>query len=285
MLPDYLTEDSLNEFIDRVLAEDIGAGDFSTLACIPSFWDSQAKMIAKDKGVIAGVELAKRIFHRVDKNLMVEVFFQDGQKVEYGDIILTVKGKTQSILTSERLALNCVQRMSGIASYTAQLCGLIAHTKASLLDTRKTTPGFRAFEKWAVKIGGGQNHRLGLYDMIMLKDNHIDFSGGIKAAISKTLDFLKQQNLTLKIEVETRNLDQVKQVLEVGGVDFIMLDNMDIATIKEAILLIGGRFAIEVSGGVTEKSIVAIAETGVDFISVGALTHSYRSLDLSLKAF
>ncbi len=284
MRPHFITESLLKRFINNALEEDIGIGDFSSLAGVPSESTAQAQMLAKADGLVAGVELACSIFKQVDESLEIEVLICDGGKISIGDKILIVKGKAQSILSSERLVLNCAQRMSGIASYTAYLNSLIAHTNAKLLDTRKTTPGFRAFEKWAVRIGGGQNHRMGLYDMIMLKDNHIDFAGGIPQAITRTHDYLKANALEIKIEIETRNLDEVRQVLEVGGVDYIMLDNMDTATMKQAIQMIDKRFYTEASGNISEKNIAEVAQTGVDFISVGALTHSYKSIDLSLKA-
>ena len=224
------------------------------------------------------------IFKEVDPNLKVEVLLQDGANVKVGDVALTVSGKAQSILTSERLVLNCMQRMSGIATYTNRLVKMLEGTNTRLLDTRKTTPNFRICEKWAVLIGGGQNHRYGLYDMVMLKDNHIDYAGGIEKAVKATHEYLQRQGKDLKIEVETRNLDEVKQAIEVGGIHRIMLDNMTPAQMKEAVDLIGGRYETEASGGITDETLREVAETGVDFISVGALTHSIKSLDLSLKA-
>ncbi|MDW8296741.1 MAG: carboxylating nicotinate-nucleotide diphosphorylase, partial [Raineya sp.] len=238
----------------------------------------------KDEGILAGVELAKMIFKAVDNTLQVEILISDGSAVKKGDVGLYVTGKARSILQAERLVLNCMQRMSGIATYTNFLQQKIAHTKAKLLDTRKTTPNFRICEKWAVWIGGGRNHRFGLYDMIMLKDNHIDYAGGIRKAIEATHKYLKDKNLSLRIEVETRNLQEVQEVLEVGGVDVIMLDNMNLVDMRKAVEMIAGKYQTEASGGVTEETIVGIAECGVDFISVGALTHSVKSLDISLKA-
>lgn len=235
--------------------------------------------------MIAGIDLALEIFKAVDKHLVTEVFFQDGQTVKKGDEAFFVKGSSRSILTAERLVLNCMQRMSGIATHTNGLAKLIEGTSATLLDTRKTTPNFRLLEKWAVRIGGGANHRIGLFDMIMLKDNHIDMAGGIEQAIIRTKDYLRATNRKLKVEVETRSLQEVREVMRVGGVDVIMLDNMNPQEIKEALTLIGGAYKTEASGGITDQTIRAVAETGVDFISVGALTHSIKSIDLSLKVF
>jgi nicotinate-nucleotide pyrophosphorylase (carboxylating) len=282
--PDYITSAFLHDFIENAFAEDVGDGDHSTLASIPRDAQSKAVLKVKDEGILAGVELAVEIFSRYDPTLVVHMLLTDGALIKAGDRAFTVQGSSRSILTCERLVLNCMQRMSGIATKTQQLVKLLEGTNTKLLDTRKTTPNFRLLEKWAVKIGGGQNHRIGLYDMIMLKDNHIDMAGGISRAINQTKDYLRASNKNLKIEVETRNLKEVEEVLNVGGVDFIMLDNMDIATMKEAIRLINGRIKTEASGGITEQTLRGVAECGVDFISVGALTHSYRSLDLSLKA-
>lgn len=281
----YLTPTAIRQFIRAALAEDIGSGDHSTLAAVPADALRQARLIIKDNGILAGMELATMIFHEVDADLQVNGLLADGAAVKYGDIGLTVTGKAQSILQAERLALNCIQRMSGIATYTHRLVQMIAHTKAKLLDTRKTTPNFRLPEKWAVAIGGGTNHRFGLYDMVMLKDNHNDYAGGLRQAITATHKYLKDNNLDLQIIVETRNLPEVLEVLETGGVTRIMLDNMPPERMREAIEVIGGRFPTEASGGITEHTIVAVAETGVDYISVGALTHSVKSLDISLKAF
>ena len=281
----YLTEQSINTFIKQALAEDVGDGDHSSLASIPADAQNQARLLVKDEGILAGVELAGYIFKAVDPDLELEVLLKDGAPVKYGDVALTVKGRAQSILTAERLALNCMQRMSGIATYTHHLASLIEGTKARLLDTRKTTPNFRMMEKWAVLIGGGRNHRYGLFDMVILKDNHVDYAGGIREAITATQRYLKEKGKDLKIEVETRNLDEVKQALDTGGIHRIMLDNMTPEMMREAVALIDGRFETEASGGITEKTIRSVAECGVDFISVGALTHSIKSLDLSLKAF
>ncbi|WMJ71835.1 carboxylating nicotinate-nucleotide diphosphorylase [Cytophagaceae bacterium ABcell3] len=280
----YLSEERINAFIDAALAEDVGAGDHTTLASIPHEAIGTAELLIKDNGILAGIELAGKIFSRVDPNLVCHILLKDGQTVSNGDKGLTVTGSARSILTAERLVLNCMQRMSGIATYTDYLNSLIKDTKAKLLDTRKTTPNFRMMEKWAVAIGGGVNHRFGLYDMILLKDNHIDYAGGIPQAVASTLTYLKEHNLDLKIEVETRTLKEVQDVLDVGGIHRIMLDNMGPATLSEAVQLIDGKYQTEASGGITEKNIRQIAETGVDFISAGALTHSYRSLDISLKA-
>ncbi|WP_162054118.1 carboxylating nicotinate-nucleotide diphosphorylase [Pontibacter pamirensis] len=285
MRPTYLTEKSIGEFIARALAEDIGDGDHSSLAAIPADAQNKARLLIKGDGILAGAELATYIFKAVDPDLQVELLLQDGAQVKYGDIGLTVKGKAQSILTAERLVLNCMQRMSGIATYTNSLRQLIEGTKAKLLDTRKTTPNFRMMEKWAVVIGGGHNHRFGLYDMVMLKDNHVDYAGGIREAITATQRYLQEKGKDLQIEVETRNLQEVKETLETGGIHRIMLDNMVPETMREAVKMIGGRYEVEASGGITEKTISAVAACGVDYISVGALTHSMKSLDISLKAY
>ncbi|AKQ47817.1 nicotinate-nucleotide pyrophosphorylase [Rufibacter radiotolerans] len=281
----YLTQEAIKAFIRQALQEDVADGDHSSLAAIPESATNQAKLLVKDEGILAGVELAWKIFHEVDPTLHMEILLQDGAQIHYGDVAFTVHGKAQSILTAERLVLNCMQRMSGIATYTRSLVKLIEGTGAKLLDTRKTTPNFRMMEKWAVLIGGGTNHRFGLFDMIMLKDNHVDYAGGIKQAIDATHQYLEKLGKPLKIEIETRNLDEVRQVLETGGVDRIMLDNFPVEQLREAVALIGGKFETEASGGITEETIRAVAETGVNYISVGALTHSNRSLDLSLKAY
>ena len=282
-MPDYLKEEALNKFIDDALREDIGRGDHSTLAVVPKNKFSKAKLISKNNGTIAGVELAIKIFRRFDSNLKITSSKNDGDKVSSGDIILMVEGPARSIISTERLVLNCMQRMSGIASYTRQLREMIQGTQAQLMDTRKTTPNFRMMEKWAVLIGGGLNHRFALYDMIMLKDNHIDLAGGIAAAIEGATKYLNDNHLNLKIEVETRTMKEVEEVVRVGGVDIIMLDNMSLKDLKKAVELIGGRFKTEASGGITESTLIEVAKTGVDYISIGALTHSVKSLDLSLK--
>jgi nicotinate-nucleotide pyrophosphorylase (carboxylating) len=282
---EYLSEIALNSFISLALAEDLGDGDHSSLGAIPESAKNKAQLIVKDEGILAGVNIAERVFFKVDPYLKFNLLIKDGKAVKYGDIAFTVEGSSRSILIGERLALNCMQRMSGIATYTHYLNTLIEGTGAKLLDTRKTTPNFRMMEKWAVVIGGGHNHRYGLFDMVILKDNHVDFSGGIRQAIQNTQEYLKRINREdLRIEVETRNLKEVAEALEVGGIHRIMLDNMNNEMMREAVSMIHKRFETEASGGVTEKTIRGIAETGVDYISVGALTHSIKSLDMSLKA-
>ncbi len=283
MRPTYLTDSAISHFIQEALAEDIGEGDHSTLGALPTDVNRRAKLLVKDEGILAGVEMAEKIFHQVDPSLQIELFRRDGEQVKKGDIAFNVSGSARSILSSERLVLNCMQRMSGIATFTHKLTKLIEGTSARLMDTRKTTPNFRLMEKWAVAIGGGQNHRYALYDMVMLKDNHIDMAGGIAVAIENTKQYLSAKKKNLKIEVETRNLSEVQQVLDAGGVDVIMLDNMNTNDMKKAVALIAGRCKTEASGGITEDTLRAVAECGVDFISVGALTHSVKSLDLSLK--
>lgn len=285
MRPSYLTPEALQLFIHSALAEDIGPGDFSSLSSIPEGKIGRAKLIIKEDGILAGVEMAELIFTTVDPQIKVNLLKKDGDPVKKGDIGLTVEGPAASILSAERLVLNCMQRMSAIATKTHKLSQLISHTKAKLMDTRKTTPNFRLVEKWAVHIGGGVNHRFALYDMVMLKDNHVDFAGGIREAITRTKNYLSENGLNLKIEIETRNLNEVRQVLEVGGVDYIMLDNMDYATMREAVAIIDGRYSTEASGGITEQTLADVAECGVDYISMGALTHSVNSLDISLKAY
>jgi len=285
MLPEYIDSNSLDSFIINAFAEDVGDGDHSSLASIPKGAENKAYFLMKEDGIIAGVALCKMIFEKVEASIKIETFVEDGDLVKNGDIIIKVEGNSRAILMCERLILNCMQRMSGIATYANRLNQLIEGTNAKLLDTRKTTPNFRMMEKWAVLIGGGHNHRYGLFDMIMLKDNHIDFSGGIKKAVESTVAYLQESGKNLKIEVETRNLDEVKTALETNVVDRIMLDNMDIDTMRKAVNLINGRSESEASGGITEKTIRAVASTGVDFISVGALTHSVKNIDISLKAF
>jgi nicotinate-nucleotide pyrophosphorylase (carboxylating) len=283
--PAYVTDSALSTFISAALKEDVGDGDHSSLAAIPETAESKARLLVKDHGILAGVDMAVKIFNQVDRNLQVEALITDGTEIKPGDVVLIVSGSSRSILTAERLVLNCMQRMSGIATKTRHLVELVSGTRCQLLDTRKTTPNFRLAEKWAVLVGGGSNHRYGLFDMIMLKDNHIDMAGGIKAAILRTNDYLRATHKKLKIEIETRNLTEVEEVLQVGQVDIIMLDNMDIPAMKKAVQLINGRYKTEASGGITEETIRSVAECGVDYISVGALTHSIKSLDLSLKAF
>lgn len=282
--PELLYNFKINEFIKQALAEDMGDGDHTSLACIPVSAKGKAQLLVKENGVLAGVDLAIKIFEQVDKNLKVKVLITDGKQVKIGDVVLTVEGKAQSILLAERLVLNCMQRMSGIATHTHKLVQLCKGTTTKVIDTRKTTPNIRGLEKWAVLLGGGANHRIGLYDMILIKDNHIDYAGGIQQAIEAANKYLKTKNKKLKIEIEARDLEEVKQILAIGKVHRIMLDNFSIADIKKAVKLIDGKYQTEASGGITEKSIHSYAKCGVDFISVGALTHSIKSLDLSLKA-
>ncbi|MBI34618.1 MAG: nicotinate-nucleotide diphosphorylase (carboxylating) [Flavobacteriales bacterium] len=277
-------EKMMKEAIQLALKEDIGDGDHSALACIPSSSVSRARLIVKENGVLAGVDAAKIVFNQF-VGFEIKTFISDGEKVKVGDVVLEVSGNARDILSCERLVLNIIQRMSGIATYTSFLMDKIQGTKARLLDTRKTTPNFRVFEKEAVKIGGGNNHRFALYDMIMLKDNHMDFAGGIESAIKKTNDYLSSTGKKLKIEVEVRDFDELDKALNVGGFDRIMLDNFTPRETVEALKKINGKYETESSGGITENTIKAYAETGVDFISVGALTHHVKSLDMSLKAF
>ena len=274
----------IDEIIENAFREDIGEGDHSTLSCVPESGIGTARLLVKDNGIIAGVELAEKIFKKYDPNLEIEVFIKDGESVKYGDIAFIVKGSSRSILSTERLVLNFMQRMSGIATQTSEIVKLIDGTSVKLLDTRKTTPGIRYMEKWAVRIGGGHNHRFALYDMIMLKDNHVDYAGGIRPAIEKANQYLSETGKSLKIEIEVRNEDELKQVLEVGNVDRIMLDNFSPERIVEALKTIPDTYEVEASGGITIDTIRGYAETGVDYISVGALTHSFESLDMSLKA-
>ncbi len=276
---------SIEEIIIKAIEEDVGNGDHSSLLSISTEAKGKSKLLVKEKGIIAGVNVAEKVFKYVDKELILDVIFNDGSEVNEGDIVFVVSGRVQSILKAERLVLNIMQRMSGIATTTRYYVGLISGTKTRLLDTRKTTPNFRILEKMAVKIGGGCNHRMGLYDMIMLKDNHIDFAGGLKNALEKTNYYLKEKRLNIKIEIETRTLKDVEEAMNLGGFHRIMFDNFTPEEVKEAVVLVGGRYETEASGGITEKSIRAYAETGVDYISVGALTNSVQSLDLSLKAF
>jgi nicotinate-nucleotide pyrophosphorylase (carboxylating) len=274
----------LELIIKNGIREDIGPGDYSSLACIPADAKGKAKLLVKDEGIIAGVAFAKMIFAEVDANLVVETFINDGEKVKYGDVVFHVSGSSQSILRAERLVLNSMQRMSAIATKTNHFVQLLEGTKTKILDTRKTTPGFRACEKWAVKIGGGENHRFALYDMIMLKDNHNDFAGGITHAINKTKAFLAENNLDLKIIVEARNLDEIKEILENEGVYRILIDNFNFEDTRTAVALIGDKCLTESSGKINEKTIRQYAECGVDYISSGALIHSVYNMDLSLKA-
>ena len=284
MRPDFVTDEKLVQFIDLALKEDIGDGDHSSISSIPEESMGTAELLIKESGLIAGIEVANAIFKRFDSSLEIIKNFQDSDTVKPGDIGIAVKGKVRSILSTERLALNCLQRMSGIATYTASLVEMIKGTKVKILDTRKTTPNFRMLEKWAVSIGGGKNHRFGLYDMIMLKDNHIDYAGGITKAISDCKDYLKENNKNLRIEIETRNIEEVKEAIDIDGIDVIMLDNMMPSEMSEAVELIDGKAKVEASGGINESNLREVAETGVDYISIGALTHSAQSLDMSLKA-
>lgn len=272
------------EIIDNALREDIGDGDHSSLACVPENAVGKATLFVKDDGILAGVELAEMVFKRYDPSMEIEIFIPDGTAVKKGDIAFQVKGSSRSILATERLVLNFMQRMSGIATQTNQIVRLLEGLNTQLLDTRKTTPGIRYMEKWAVRIGGGKNHRFALYDMIMLKDNHIDYAGGIKPAIERTNAYLKSTGKALKIEVEVRNEAELDEVLEIGNVNRIMLDNFTPDQIKAVLPRIPKIYEVEASGGITMETIRSFAETGVDFISVGALTHSFKSLDLSLKA-
>jgi nicotinate-nucleotide pyrophosphorylase (carboxylating) len=274
----------IDKIIVQALQEDIGEGDHSSLACVPENAQGTAYLLVKEPGIIAGVWLAQRIVSNFDKNMVVDVRIQDGAAVQIGDVVLTIAGSSRSILSVERLLLNFMQRMSGIATQSRKYTDLVAHTDCKILDTRKTTPNLRYIEKWAVRIGGAYNHRFALYDMIMIKDNHIDYAGGIRQAIEATKKYLNDKQINLKVEIEVRSLQELKEVIEVGFVHRIMLDNFTPEQIKEALKLIPNSFETEASGGITEVTLVAYAETGVDFISVGALTHSFKSLDLSLKA-
>lgn len=274
----------IEEIVDRCLKEDIGEGDHSSLACVPEGAKGKAYLLVKDTGVIAGVELAERIFNQFDDRLKFTRLIEDGTHVEPGDIVFEVEGPSRSILSTERLVLNFMQRMSGIATLTRKMVDLIIHTDTTLLDTRKTTPGIRYMEKWAVRIGGGANHRFGLYDMVMLKDNHIDYAGGLVEAVERTKQYLQENDKDLKIEVEVRDMVELDKALSVSGVDRIMLDNFTPAELSEALKKIPDHIETEASGGITDETIASYAETGVQFISSGALTHSAGSMDMSLKA-
>ena len=281
----YLTDEAIKLFIAQALQEDVGSGDHSSLACIPANARRQARLIIKDEGVLAGVEMARYVFTHVEAGMQMNVSIADGETIKYGDIAFTVEGSARAILKAERLVLNCMQRMSGIATYTKDMVQRIEGTGCRLLDTRKTTPNFRLAEKWAVHIGGGVNHRFGLYDAIMLKDNHIDFAGNIAQALAATARYLKEKNLNIPVIIETRNLQEVEEVLQAGGASRILLDNMSPDLLTEAVKLIGNKCDTEASGGITKDSVAEVAHTGVNFISSGALTHSARSLDMSLKAY
>lgn len=284
MISEEQFQNELDLIIANAVREDVGDGDHSSLACIPPSAQGKAKLLVKDEGVIAGVAFAKKVFNYIDPDLTMEVLLDDGAQVKYGDIVFYVEGSSQSILKAERLVLNAMQRMSAIASKTQDFVSLLDGTDTKILDTRKTTPGIRALEKWAVKIGGGENHRFALYDMIMLKDNHIDFAGGITKAIQKTQEYLKENGKDLKIIVEARNLEEVQEILKSDGVYRILLDNFDYEETREAVDLIGNKCLTESSGGITDDTIRRYAECGVDYISSGALTHSVYNMDLSLKA-
>ena len=277
-------EELVDRLIDLSFAEDIGDGDHTTLCCIPEDAMGKSKLLIKEDGILAGVEIAKEVFHRFDPTMQVEVLMGDGTKVKKGDVAMIVTGKVRSLLQTERLMLNIMQRMSGIATMTAKYVERLKGTHTRVLDTRKTTPGMRMLEKQAVKIGGGCNHRIGLFDMILLKDNHVDFVGGIANAINRCHDYLKQKGLDLKIEIEVRNFDELKQAMDCGGIDRIMLDNFSVADTKKAVEIVGGEYETESSGGITFDTLRDYAECGVDYISVGALTHSVKGLDMSFKA-
>ena len=283
-----ISEEQFQKELDLIIAnavrEDVGDGDHSSLACIPVTATGKAKLLVKDEGIIAGVDFARMVFQYIDPNLKMEVLLQDGSPVKYGDVVFYVEGSSQSILKAERLVLNAMQRMSAIATKTQDFVSLLDGTDTKILDTRKTTPGIRALEKWAVKIGGGENHRFALYDMIMLKDNHIDFAGGITKAIQKTQEYLQEKGKDLKIIVEARSLDEVNEILKSPGVHRILLDNFDYDDTREAVRRIGDQCQTESSGGINEETIRTYAECGVNYISSGALTHSVYNMDLSLKA-
>ena len=280
----YTEKELVDKLIDLSFAEDIGDGDHTTLCCIPEEARGKSRMIIKEEGILAGVKIAEEVFNRFDSTLKVEILINDGTKVKPGDVAMVVEGSVRSLLQTERLMLNIVQRMSGIATITHKYMELLKGTKAKVLDTRKTTPGMRILEKMAVKIGGGENHRIGLFDMILLKDNHVDFAGGISNAIDRCHEYLEAKNKDLKIEIEVRSIDELNQVLEHGGVNRIMLDNFSVEDTRMAVDLIGGKYEIESSGGITLDTIRSYAECGVDYISFGALTHSVKSLDISFKA-
>jgi len=280
-----LDKQIIDQFIKNAIAEDLGDGDHTSLSTIPADARGRAKLIIKEDGIVAGVELSLQIFRHIDPSLDLAILIHDGASVKYGDIVLTVSGSTHSILLAERLVLNCMQRMSGIATKTNQIVQILSPYKTKLLDTRKTTPGLRYLEKWAVRIGGGVNHRIGLYDMILIKDNHVDYAGGIANAISSAQSYLKDKGKGLEIEIEVRNLTELNEVLAIGGVNRIMLDNFSFDDLRTAVSIIDDKYITEASGGITESNVAEYAACGVDFISMGALTHSVKSLDMSLKAF
>lgn len=285
MISEVQFNKEIDLIIENAIREDVGDGDHSSLACIPDSVKGKAKLLVKDEGVIAGVEFAKKVFHYVDEKLKLKIFINDGESVKSGDIVFYVEGSSQSILKAERLVLNAMQRMSAIATKTKKFVDFLKGTKTNILDTRKTTPGIRALEKWAVKIGGGENHRFALYDMIMLKDNHIDFAGGVSKAIEKTKYYLKAKNLDLKIIVEARNLGEVEEILKHDDIYRILMDNFNYKDTRTAVKMINGKCLTESSGGINENTIREYALCGVDYISSGALTHSVYNMDLSLKAF
>jgi nicotinate-nucleotide pyrophosphorylase (carboxylating) len=278
------SEQYIKDFIKLALAEDVGDGDHTSMSCIPENQLGKAHLLVKQNGILAGVEIAKRIYKEFDPELEIKTFIHDGSPIKIGNVVFEITGRELSILQTERIVLNFIQRMSGIATQTYEYVKLVDGLKTKILDTRKTTPGMRLFEKMAVKLGGGENHRMGLYDMIMIKDNHIDFAGGVKQAILRAQTYLKDKNKNLKIEVEARSFDEIREIMEVGGIHRIMIDNFSIEDTKKAITQIGGKYETESSGGITKETLRAYAECGVDYISVGALTHQIKSLDLSLKA-
>ena len=279
-----MTEQLIEELIDLAIKEDIGDGDHSSRSCIPETAQGKVQLLVKEEGIIAGIEIAEKVFKKIDPDVKMEIFIKDGTRVKPGDVAFTVEGKVWTLLKTERLVLNIMQRMSGIATRTGEYVKHLEGLHTKVLDTRKTTPGMRVLEKMAVKTGGGENHRMGLYDMIMLKDNHIDFAGGIEKAVTAVKKYLKEKGKDLKIEVEVRNMDELNEVMRVGGIHRIMLDNFDIEQTKAAVELIDGKYETESSGGITMDTLRDYAECGVDYISVGALTHHIKSLDMSLKA-
>ena len=278
------SEQYIKDFIKLALAEDVGDGDHTSMSCIPENQLGKAHLLVKQNGILAGVEIAKRIYKEFDPEMEIKTFIHDGSPIKIGDVVFEIKGRELSILQTERIVLNFMQRMSGIATQTYEYVKLVDGLKTKILDTRKTTPGMRLFEKMAVKTGGGENHRMGLYDMIMIKDNHIDYAGGVKQAILRAQSYLKDKNKNLKIEVEARSFEEISEIMEVGGIHRIMIDNFSIEDTKKALAQIGGKYETESSGGITKETLRAYAECGVDYISVGALTHQIKSLDLSLKA-